>query len=72
MGCFAQGKFTTVPNVALRFDYESLVPGYTPKFSLYVTDFVGSYPSGVPVANLVQTAGLYLGDHKVFQSANVK
>ncbi|KAK9915693.1 hypothetical protein WJX75_002760 [Coccomyxa subellipsoidea] len=51
-----------VPNVALRFDYASKVPGTTPFFSLYFSDLVGAYPKGVPKANLAQTYGIYVGE----------
>lgn len=50
-----QGPTHFVPNVAIRFDYASTVPGYTPFYSLYYTDLVGTYPSGLPQANLAQT-----------------
>jgi hypothetical protein len=50
-----------VPNVALRFDYQSTEADYTPFYSLYYTDFVGTYPAGLGEANLFQTN--VLADH---------
>lgn len=67
-------QFTSsyVPKVALRFDYEATVAGYTPKWSIYITDIAAAYPAGLPQGDLTQTPGTYLGDHKVFSSVNKK
>ena len=51
--CAAQGPTATVPNIALRFDYSQTgvdVNGVavTPFVSVYFTDYVGSYPAGLP------------------------
>ncbi|BDA43956.1 hypothetical protein COCOBI_05-1400 [Coccomyxa sp. Obi] len=56
-----KGATGFVPNVGLRFDYSSSQPNTTPFFSIYYSDLVGTYPSGVPKANLAQSYGIYIG-----------
>ena len=52
----AQDKFTGVPPIGIRFDYEQTGP-YSQNISLYFTDFKGKYPAGLPVPNLAQQVG---------------
>ena len=63
----AQTPTNFIPNIGLRFDYAQT--GGSPFVSLYYTDFIGSYPAGLPAKgttanpaaiNLAQTFGLYI------------